>query len=79
MKATGLPALADDSGIAVDALNGEPGIYSARYGFDDSLEKVIEEIERNKGTQFDPEIADKFLEILNNDYGQIEQIMNKYL
>ena len=38
MKATGLPALADDSGICVDALNGEPGIYSARYGFDDSLD-----------------------------------------
>ena len=38
MKATGLPALADDSGIAVDALGGEPGIYSARYGFDDTLD-----------------------------------------
>ena len=38
MKATGLPALADDSGICVDALNGEPGIYSARYGFDESLD-----------------------------------------
>ena len=38
MKATELPALADDSGIAVDALNGEPGIYSARYGFDESLD-----------------------------------------
>ena len=38
MKATGLPALADDSGIAVEALGGEPGIYSARYGFDESLD-----------------------------------------
>ena len=38
MKASGLPALADDSGICVDALGGEPGIYSARYGFDDTLD-----------------------------------------
>lgn len=38
MKATGLPALADDSGIAVDALGGDPGVHSARYGDDPTLD-----------------------------------------
>ena len=38
MKATGMAAMADDSGICVEALHGEPGVYSARYGFDETLD-----------------------------------------
>ena len=47
--ATGLPAIADDSGLCVDALNGDPGIFSARWagshGNDKAnLEKVLDQL-----------------------------------
>ena len=47
-RATGLPALADDSGLEVFALGGRPGIHSARYGgergYDEKMGMLVEEI-----------------------------------
>ena len=48
-RQSGLPAMADDSGIAVDALDGRPGVWSARYAGetatdDENLDKLLEEL-----------------------------------
>ena len=48
-KITGMPALADDTGLFVDAINGEPGVFSSRYAgenvtYADNREKLLREM-----------------------------------
>ncbi len=61
---TGLPALSDDTGLEVDALNGEPGVYSARYAgkrasYQDNVNKLLNELdgETNRKAQFRTVVA----------------------
>ncbi|MGM0546815.1 MAG: RdgB/HAM1 family non-canonical purine NTP pyrophosphatase [Bacteroidota bacterium] len=58
---TGLPALSDDTGLEVDALNGRPGVYSARYAgedstYQDNVDKLLDELAdipmERRGAQF---------------------------
>ncbi len=52
---SGLPCLADDSGLCVDALNGRPGVYSARYApnrdFDKGMQMLLDELSATKDTE----------------------------
>jgi XTP/dITP diphosphohydrolase len=61
---TGLDCFADDTGLEVDSLNGEPGVYSARYAgedasFDDNMNKLLAELgaETNRQARFRTVIA----------------------
>ena len=60
-QATGLPSIADDTGLEVDELNGAPGVYSSRYAgtsasYEDNVRKLLNEMENvpieRRGAQF---------------------------
>ncbi len=58
-RVLGLPCLADDSGLVVDALDGRPGVYSARYASDnatdmENCDKLLEEMkgQKNRSAHF---------------------------
>jgi len=76
LKGENIPYLARIASVA-DSFDA----MTSRRSYRDSmpLDIVKAEIEKNKGTQFDPNIADIFLNILNNHYSEIEEIRNKYL
>ena len=65
-KLTGLSTIGDDSGLVVDALDGEPGVYSARYSGEDAtdeennrklLRKLEEKKTKNRNARFECVIA----------------------
>ena len=60
----GLPCFSDDTGLEIDALNGAPGVYSARYAGpakdpQDNMDKVLHELEgiNDRGAQFRTAVA----------------------
>ena len=69
-SATGLPALSDDSGLAVDALGGEPGVYTADWaetgnGRDFSLAmRKVEDLLREKGATTPAERTGRFVSVI---------------
>ena len=76
LKGEDIPYIARIAAVA-DAFDA----MTSRRVYRDSLpiDVVIEEIEKNKGTQFDPNIAEAFLEILKNDYEEIKNIQEKFI
>ena len=85
-KYTGLLTLADDTGLFVDALNGEPGIYSARYAgenctYQDNRKKLLREMmgKENRNSRFKTAVclADKF-GIIATVFGKVEGKITDY-
>lgn len=75
LKGEEIPYLARITALA-DAFDA----MTSKRTYRDSLplDVVKQEFEKNKGTQFDPDLTDVFLDILNNEYDKIEEIREKF-
>lgn len=76
LKGEEIPYLARIAAIA-DTFDAMTSRRSYRNALD--LQYVKDEIKRCEGTQFDPQLAEAFLEILNNDFDKIKEIQDKYI
>ena len=70
---TGIPALSDDTGLEVDALDGDPGVFSARYAgqnasFKENCDKLLVELEKS----FNKERCARFRTVMAFVNGEIE-------
>ena len=75
LKGEAIPYLARITSIA-DAFDAMSSKRVYRNSL--SIDRVIEEFERNSGTQFDPDLTDLFIEILKTDFDSIKKIQEKY-
>ena len=75
LKGDEIPFLARIAAVA-DAFDAMTSRRTYRNSL--TIDIVVGEIEKNKRTQFDPKIADAFLDILRNDFKKIEEIRNKF-
>ena len=87
-KITGLPTIADDTGLEVDVLDGKPGVYTARFAgenctYEDNMNKMLDVMkdvkDTNRGAIFKTVMAfvDKKLELLSE--GKVKGIIAKKL
>ena len=83
-KITGLPALADDTGLEVDFLGGKPGVYTARYAgenctYMDNVKKLLYDMKEsnNRNAEFKTVIAfvDKNVELIA--FGSVKGLITK--
>jgi len=72
----GVPAIADDSGLFVDALSGAPGVYSARYGDDEGIDGNVKLLRELEGVPYEKRTA-HFLTVITLLYPDGKKLVAK--